>query len=90
METACEICNVVLNFTAEELKKNKTTDEIIKALDLICISLGGLAIPCRKFVNENVRKIIEMLSQNIDPSQICKDIGACTSRKYLDLIYSIK
>ncbi len=71
----------------EELKKNKTANEIVKALDLICISLGGLAIPCLKFVKNNVKIIIDKLAQNIDPTEICMDIGACSSFGIMFYIY---
>ncbi|XP_072050756.1 uncharacterized protein [Amphiura filiformis] len=77
-DTYCTICNVVMGIVEQQLTKNATEDEIIKAVDEVCKLLpGSLQLECNEFITAFGPALIAILTTEIDPSKICTTLGLC-------------
>lgn len=74
----CEICKDVMGFLEKELKNNKSEDEIKRALEKVCKILPKeTAAKCDNFVKEYVEIVIELITQEVSPKDICKRMELC-------------
>ncbi|XP_039275952.1 uncharacterized protein LOC111050095 [Nilaparvata lugens] len=75
---ACELCELFLHFTQQQITLPANEQEIKKVVDQVCLKMAStVASQCSKFVAEYGDAFIALLAQRIDPSQVCPKIGAC-------------
>ena len=78
----CLVCETVLNFVAEALKENKTEAAIMSLLKKACKELpSSMSDECQGLLIAFGPEIVKMLQQDIDPKQICTELGICKSAK---------
>lgn len=78
--TLCVLCEFVVRELDSMLADNATEAEIIAALEKVCSYLpSSIAQECNDFVSEYGPAIIDLLEQELDPSQICTALGLCNS-----------
>ncbi len=69
----------IYGFSLEEILGNKTTeDEIRDALDKVCNTLpDSVQKQCVTLVNQYSETIIDFLTHQLTPDEVCKQIGLC-------------
>ncbi|XP_052262832.1 uncharacterized protein LOC127866386 isoform X2 [Dreissena polymorpha] len=76
----CGLCELIIQELDSILKGNKSEASIKAALEQVCSLLPDtLSTECKQFVDQYAQQIIDLLLQEIDPDQICKLIGLCTT-----------
>jgi len=75
--TFCPLCLAVVNEVGAMLKANKTKDQILHTIELACLPLGGLALPCYELIKNEGPRIIDEIANNSDPNVICQSIKLC-------------
>nr|KAG5713470.1 hypothetical protein BaRGS_025018 [Batillaria attramentaria] len=74
----CQICQLVVGTVDSIIGENRTEAAIQQALDDICNILpSGIRPQCLSFVNEYASVVIELLLQELDPDEVCVNIGLC-------------
>ncbi|KAK7506235.1 hypothetical protein BaRGS_00002347 [Batillaria attramentaria] len=81
----CQICQLVVGTVDSIIGENRTEAAIQQALDDICNILpSGIRPQCLSFVNEYASVVIELLLQELDPDEVCVNIGLCDNSTELD------
>uniref|UniRef100_V5ICY1 Putative sphingolipid metabolic process n=1 Tax=Ixodes ricinus TaxID=34613 RepID=V5ICY1_IXORI len=76
----CDICINVVQFVYSELKDNGTEEEIKQLLDKACSLLPGSSKQkCIDMVNNYLDMLVELIIQQLTPSEICQTLGFCPS-----------
>jgi len=75
----CEICQFVVGEIENDLKSNKTVDEIVKRLESICNYTRDFKTECNDVVTNYVPDIINRLINGDDPQQVCDHVKLCTN-----------
>ncbi|RZC39950.1 prosaposin [Asbolus verrucosus] len=74
----CVICEFVMKEIQDELKDNKTEEDIKRTVHNICNHLPrSVAKECNDFVNEYADTVIQLLIEATVPSEICRMIHLC-------------
>jgi len=74
----CEICEFAITKLDEILEDKNNEQEIKDALDSLCAYLpNSIADQCKTFVDTYTDMIIEMLTNNVSPKEICTELGLC-------------
>merc|ERR1712038_684451 len=79
-ETAeyCEICEFAITKLDEILEDKSNEQEIKDALDSLCAYLpNSIKDECKTFVDTYTDMIIEMLTNDVTPKEICTELGLC-------------
>jgi saposin len=77
----CQICTTVLTAAQSYLEQNKTEDQVLAFIEKqLCGKLGALNATCVQYVESYGKVILYELSQKIDPSIICHNIGLCAMK----------
>ncbi|RZF38999.1 hypothetical protein LSTR_LSTR003742 [Laodelphax striatellus] len=75
---ACELCELFLHFTQQQITLPASEEEIKKVVGEVCLKMASsVANECSKFVAAYGDAFIALLAQRIDPSEVCPKIGAC-------------
>jgi len=75
----CIVCQYAVRFLETEIAKNATSQEIIAALDKVClIAPSSLRDQCESIINSYGFHIIQLLIQLADPSKICEILKLCS------------
>jgi len=75
----CVLCEFVVKELDSLLSSNATEEEILAALDKVCsIMPDTIKQQCLDFVNTYGPAIIELLKQELDPSEVCTALGLCS------------
>lgn len=77
--TFCTLCQVFVNQTGAMLKQNKTKQQILHTLELICLPLGGLALPCYELIKREGPRLIDLVANNTNATVVCQEIKLCDS-----------
>jgi len=79
-DTGCVICEYVIT-TLDGMIEDKTNEKQIKdALESLCSYLPStVSKQCNSFVETYTDMIIEMLTHDISPEQVCTELGLCAS-----------
>lgn len=76
----CDICKAVVQFVYNELKNNKTEEEVKQLLDKMCSLLpDSLKQRCRDTVNTYYDQLVDLIEQGFTPEQVCQELGLCSS-----------
>uniref|UniRef100_A0A1B6I9E6 Pulmonary surfactant-associated protein B n=1 Tax=Homalodisca liturata TaxID=320908 RepID=A0A1B6I9E6_9HEMI len=74
----CQMCEYFLHFLQNELTNPINEQVLIKKAEQACNELPDKYAPlCRSFVDTYASAVIALLAQDIDPSQVCPNIGVC-------------
>ena len=86
----CQICTEVLGYAQTLLQNNASETLVINYIKQgLCAKLGPLNQACSQYVDQNGRKILYELGQDIDPSIVCHEIGVCSTMKSKNSLKSI-
>jgi len=78
----CQLCVYVAQLANHFLKQNKTEDEIVGELKLVCNYFpNDLKDQCSSFINEYGPYVIQMIADDIDPSSTCQTLNFCEAGK---------
>jgi len=76
----CEICKLAIGYLKAQLSQNATEEEIKQLLDKLCSYLpSSISSECDALISEYYDAIIQLLLQELDPDQVCTELGLCTS-----------
>ncbi|XP_049821569.1 uncharacterized protein LOC109601826 isoform X7 [Aethina tumida] len=82
----CVMCEFVMKEIEDQLKDNKTEEEIKNIVYGICKIMPKSVRPeCQDFVNTYADTVIQLLIQALEPSQICSMIHLCQD-KYMTIL----
>jgi len=59
---------------------NSTIEEIIQYVDQICALIPPFASTCDAIAQEGVEEVVQWILQNESPTQICQQLGLCSSK----------
>ncbi|XP_077999575.1 prosaposin-like isoform X3 [Glandiceps talaboti] len=80
--TTCAVCELAMNYIDGFIDQNSTASEIIAVLDKVCSALpSSLGTECTALIDEYGPEILKLLVQQLDPKQVCSELGLCTAQK---------
>ncbi|XP_031562328.1 prosaposin-like [Actinia tenebrosa] len=80
----CILCEFIAKELDQMLGNNATQQEIIAALDKVCSFLPStIRTQCTSFIDEYGPVILQILSQELNPSLICTTLGLCASKEHM-------
>lgn len=78
----CIVCEFVMDKLENSLKQNGTEQNIEKFLDEVCSLLpSSISTECKDFVSQYTPTILQLLIDEISPSDVCTKLGLCRSSK---------
>merc|ERR1712117_38686 len=85
----CDICVDVVTDVDNWITSDPTMDEIIHFVEGLCSALGlidaSLETLCKSLVESNLPEIINgLVNDNLNPTQVCQSIGACSASKTIN------
>nr|ADK94870.1 saposin isoform 1 [Penaeus monodon] len=79
-DNKCVMCEFALHFLQNMLEQKDTRKDIEDAVERLCTMMPhSLAEECEDYVDAYGDQVIELLAQEIDPSQICPMLHLCPS-----------
>nr|XP_026692830.1 uncharacterized protein LOC100176110 isoform X7 [Ciona intestinalis] len=80
--TTCEVCELVASELDKLLTDKSTETEIVDAVENICKVLpANLQTECKDLIDQYGTDLINLLAQEIKPSELCAAIKLCSSYK---------
>ncbi|XP_077529784.1 prosaposin [Haemaphysalis longicornis] len=74
----CALCEIVVKMIYNELKDQKTEEEIKAALDKVCTLLpNSLQQRCVSTVNTYFDQLVVIITQGLTPEEACQELGIC-------------
>ncbi|KAI5703682.1 hypothetical protein M8J75_014878 [Diaphorina citri] len=84
---ACILCEFVMTKLDHLLSENKTEEEIKHAVHSVCrLMPKSVKQECDDFVNQYSDLIIQLLSQSLNPKQVCEALNVCKPNDVKDKI----
>ncbi|CAK9829953.1 PSAP [Anthophora retusa] len=78
--TACAICEFVMQVIDEQLDNEKEKDKIESVVHGVCNHLPEtVSGKCNSFVNKYGDAIIELITKDVSPKQLCTLLALCTN-----------
>jgi len=79
---SCGECEIVITFVETWVNNNATEAEISAYLDVACSTIfSAYEQTCDQIVAQGIAEIISYIQQDETPTQICTNMGFCTSAK---------
>jgi len=76
----CSLCEYALLTVDQMLQDKKTEEEIENALDVVCYQLSApVHKQCLKMVNKYTEEIIQLITSDYSPQEICSMISLCVN-----------
>ncbi|XP_067008274.1 uncharacterized protein Sap-r [Anabrus simplex] len=89
--TSCVLCEFVMSKIDAALKDRTVEEEIKQVVHDVCNYMPRTVIKeCNDFVNQYADLIITLLSQSLDPKEVCTEIALCQSKAKVDLTGSLE
>lgn len=77
-DTECIICEGIMQYVEKVMNSRSSKDEIEHLIHGVCNHLPQhMSIKCNNFVNEYAEIVIELLTQEVSPKEICTIVGLC-------------
>lgn len=77
-DAECAVCEFVMQYIEKVVSTRKSKDEIEHELHKVCAHLPRrMTNKCNEFVNEYGEIVIELLTQEVSPKEICTIISLC-------------
>jgi len=74
----CVLCEYVINTVDQMLDDQSNVKQIEAALEKVCSVLPkSLSSQCNSFVDGYTEIIIDMLTKDVSPQQVCENLGLC-------------
>ncbi|XP_043206375.1 prosaposin-like [Amphibalanus amphitrite] len=74
----CDLCEFGLNELRKVLEEGSTEDEISEEVGRLCDLLPGtLTGRCHQFVTEYGSFVVQMIAQEVDPTEVCPALRLC-------------
>ncbi|XP_058789461.1 uncharacterized protein LOC131663220 isoform X2 [Phymastichus coffea] len=74
----CTVCQFVMQYLEKAMGSRKSKDEIEHLVHNVCNHLPKhMADKCNNFVNEYAEIVIELLTQEVSPKEICTIVDLC-------------
>jgi len=74
----CSLCLYVAQLANQMLKNNKTEEQIIAELDLVCnLFPSNIKDQCVAFINEYAPYVIQLVAEELDPQMTCISLNLC-------------
>lgn len=74
----CSLCIYAANIIETKLKDNKTEQEIVKELELVCnLFPASLRDQCTAFMNEYGPYVVQLIAADLDPDSACAALRLC-------------
>ncbi|KAF2070141.1 hypothetical protein CYY_008540 [Polysphondylium violaceum] len=73
----CAACNYVASIVEDELKNNKTMDEIISEVSRLCPFAKEFSKECDVMVQTYIPDLITMIDNDFTPAQVCQKLKLC-------------
>lgn len=84
-DNKCVFCEFALHFLQNMLEQKDTREDIEQAVERLCDAMPHkLAEECDDYVDAYGDQVIELLAQEIDPSQICPMLHLCPSEEQVE------
>ncbi|KAK8771439.1 hypothetical protein V5799_025317 [Amblyomma americanum] len=78
----CPVCEIMVKLIYNELKDQKTEQEIKDVLDKVCSWMPpSLEQRCINTVNTYFDLFVTLITQGLSPEQVCQQIGLCPTGK---------
>jgi len=78
LDGVCLICEYAMQYIDKVIDNNKTRDRIEKVVHGVCKHLSKIdAEDCNEFMNDNADAIINILSEEVSPKNVCKFLDLC-------------
>jgi len=75
---SCVLCEYVINTVDQMLEDKSNEKQIEEALDKVCAYLPkSIGSQCKSFVDGYTEIIIDMLTKDVSPEQVCQNLGLC-------------
>ncbi|CAL8094179.1 unnamed protein product [Orchesella dallaii] len=81
--TECQFCEYALHYIQQYLDDADTEEEIKKKVDKLCDTYlpKGFAQQCDTFVEQYGDALVNLLAQEVDPSEVCPRLKLCAAPK---------
>jgi len=79
----CDTCTFVIGLVENWVASNATEAEIQSYLDTICSLVPGYSAVCDGIVAQGLGQIIQWIQENETPTEVCQQLGMCSSIKKL-------
>ncbi|XP_017796230.1 PREDICTED: prosaposin [Habropoda laboriosa] len=81
--TECAICELVMHIIDDELDNEKEKDKVESVVHGVCNQLpGSISGKCNRLVNKYADVVIELITKNVSPKQMCTMIALCPKSLY--------
>uniref|UniRef100_A0A023G3H6 Putative prosaposin n=1 Tax=Amblyomma triste TaxID=251400 RepID=A0A023G3H6_AMBTT len=78
----CPLCEIIVKLIYNELKDQRTEQEIKDMLDKVCSLLPtSMEQRCTNTVNTYFDLLVTLITQGMTPEQVCQEIGLCSPGK---------
>jgi len=77
----CGLCETVITLVETWVENNATETEIEQYLNTICALFPQYQATCDQIADQGLAQVIQWIEQNETPTQICTQLGFCTSNK---------
>jgi saposin len=78
-DSTCDSCTYVVGVIESWVESNSTVEEIDQLLDTWCSFVPQFNSICDQLVQFGVAELIQLIQQSENPTQVCTQIGLCTS-----------
>lgn len=88
-DSKCVVCEFLMQYMEKAIKNKNTKDRIEKVVHTACNHLPkSISKECNDFVDQYADIVIDLLSQEVSPKEICTLIGLCQAdlQKIIDSI----
>ena len=77
-DAECVVCEFIMQYMEKAMSNKKTKDEVEHIIHGICNHLPKtISKECNQFVNQYADVVIDLLTQEISPKEICTMIKLC-------------
>lgn len=75
----CELCKEIVKIVEQRVINKKSKDEIRRELEKSCDRLKKFADKCKTFVDKYSDKIVELIEQELEPQEVCRELVFCVN-----------
>lgn len=74
----CLVCDLAMKFLEHELGTDKNRERVQNGVHTVCNHIpGSLSGKCNNFVTNHANDVIDLITQNVPPKQVCKVLRLC-------------
>ncbi|KAL7020059.1 hypothetical protein ACKWTF_011366 [Chironomus riparius] len=81
----CQLCKTVIGLLEQRIINHKSKDEIRRELENSCARLRKFQKECKEFVDKYSDKIVELVSQELTPENVCRELLYCVMDNEQDM-----